>query len=110
MTDARVTRESLGIVLDGNPDLHVTRKAVEVVSDGNPDIHVTRESLEVISDGNPDIHVTRCAIEVLCSRVSNTGGHWADVAPADGEGTVTLLKTIAGELIRTVAGDFVIKE
>lgn len=38
-----------------------------------------------------------------------TGGHWADVYDPDGVGEVTLLKTLAGELIRTLSGDFVIE-
>lgn len=49
MTDGRITRVSLEVIGDGDPDVRITRAALEVAGDGDPDVRITRAALEVIA-------------------------------------------------------------
>jgi hypothetical protein len=65
MTDARVTRNILEVLIDNDPDLRVTRNLLEVVADYDPDVRATRATLEVLADNDPDVRATRATLEVL---------------------------------------------
>lgn len=48
------------------------------------------------------------ALKGFGNDTGTTGGHWYDIAAADGTGEVTILWTLAGEILRTLADDVLI--